>query len=64
MSIVLYLSVLKSLQVDFDKSKHLSDAYIKKRQQERDKLIEKEREKEESERRRKELEEMKREQEL
>ena len=53
-----------NIKVDFDKTKHLSDAYIKKRQQERDKLIDKEREKEESERRRKELEEMKREQEL
>merc|ERR1712062_714605 len=53
-----------NIKVDFDKTKHLSDAYIKKRQQERDKLIDKEREKEESERRRKELDEMKREQEL
>ena len=52
------------LKVDFDKSKHLADSTIKKRGNEREKLIEKERDKEESERRRKELEDMKRQQEL
>ena len=41
---------LISIQVDFDKTKHLADSTIKKRQQEREKLIEKEREKEEKER--------------
>ncbi len=51
-------------QVDFDKTKHLAESTIKKRQQEREKLIDKEREKEESERRRKELEELKRQDEL
>lgn len=50
--------------MDFDKTKHLADSTIKKRQQERDKLIEKEREKEDAERRRTELERMKREEEL
>ena len=52
------------MQVDFDKTKHLADATIKKRTQEREKLIDKEREKEENERKRKELEEMKRADEL
>ena len=50
--------------MDFDKTKHLAESTIKKRQQEREKLIDKEREKEESERRRKELEELKRQDEL
>ena len=57
-------TVLTSIQVDFDKTKHLADSTIKKRQQEREKLIEKEREKEESEKRSKELAEMKRQDEL
>ena len=51
-------------QVDFDKTKHLSDSSIKKRGQEREKLIQKEREKEDAERRKRELEELKRSDEL
>merc|ERR1712083_1293279 len=53
-----------NIKVDFDKTKHLADSTIKKRQQEREKLIEKEREKEESERKSKELAELKRQDEL
>ena len=50
--------------MDFDKTKHLADSTIKKRQMEREKLILKEREKEESEKKTKELEELKRQDEL
>jgi len=57
-------SWVANIKVDFDKTKHLADSTIKKRQQEREKLIEKEREKEESERRSKELAELKRQDEL
>merc|ERR1711976_935813 len=57
-------SWVANIKVDFDKTKHLADSTIKKRQQEREKLIEKEREKEESEKRSKELAEMKRQDEL
>ena len=46
--------------MDFDKTKHLAESTIKKRKIEREKLVEKEREKGESERRHKEIEEMKR----
>ena len=53
-----------SFQVDFDKTKHLADSTIKKRQMEREKLILKEREKEESEKKTRELEELKRQDEL
>merc|ERR1712088_809341 len=53
-----------NIKVDFDKTKHLADSTIKKRQQEREKLIEKEREKEESEKRSKELAELKRQDDL
>ena len=63
-SILFFWILLYALQVDFDKTKHLADATIKKRSQEREKLIDKEREKEEAERKRKELEEMKRADEL
>ena len=63
-SFTLFWSFWFTLQVDFDKTKHLADATIKKRSQEREKLIDKEREKEENERKRKELEEMKRADEL
>ena len=51
-------------QVDFDKTKHLAESTIKKRSQEREKLIQKEREKDEAERRKAELEELKRAEEL
>merc|ERR1719367_1507786 len=57
-------SWVANIKVDFDKTKHLADSTIKKRQQEREKLIEKEREKEESEKRSKELAELKRQDEL
>jgi len=53
-----------NVKVDFDKTKHLADSTIKKRQMEREKLILKEREKEESEKKTKELEELKRQDEL
>ena len=39
------------MQVDFDKTKHLAESTIKKREKEREKLIQREREKEEAERR-------------
>ena len=60
----LYLTEYLSVQVDFDKTKHLADSTIKKRQMEREKLILKEREKEESEKKTRELEELKRQDEL
>lgn len=41
-------------QIDFDRTKHLSDASIRKRRLERDRLMAKEREQEEQERRAKE----------
>ena len=44
--------------MDFDKTKHLAESTMKKRKIEREKLVEKEREKGESERRHKEIEEM------
>ncbi len=50
--------------MDFDKSKHLSEASIKLRAQVRERLVQKEREKDEEERRRQELEELKRADEL
>merc|ERR1719273_174449 len=53
-------SWVANIKVDFDKTKHLADSTIKKRGQEREKLIEKEREKEEAERRSKEPAELKR----
>lgn len=51
-------------QIDFDKSKHLAESTIKRRNQVREKLVLKEREKDEAERRRQELEELKRSDEL
>ena len=60
----IWSNLFLSPQVDFDKTKHLPDSTIKKRGQEREKLIDKEREKEESERRSKELAELKRQDDL
>jgi hypothetical protein len=51
-------------QVDFDKTKHLAETTIKKREEERDRLRKKEMEKEDAERKKKELEELKRTEEL
>lgn len=48
------------LQVDFDKTKYLAESTIKKREEEREKLVQSEREKEEKERRDRDLEELKR----
>ncbi len=53
-----------NIKVDFDKTKHLAESTIKKREKEREKLIQKEREKEEAEKRRKHLDELKRADEL
>eukprot|EP00095_Tigriopus_kingsejongensis_P001020 maker-scaffold2058_size21661-snap-gene-0.8 protein:Tk01020 transcript:maker-scaffold2058_size21661-snap-gene-0.8-mRNA-1 annotation:"hypothetical protein HELRODRAFT_62550" len=50
--------------VDFDRSKHLAESTIKRRAQERDKLVQKEREHDEMERREEELQELKRSEEL
>lgn len=50
-------------QVDFDKTKHLSDKYIRKRRIEREKLEQLEREKEERVRREREEEERKKQEE-
>ena len=49
-----------SFQVDFDKTKYLAESTIKRREEEREKLVQSEREKEEKERRDKDLEELKR----
>ena len=49
-----------NLQVDFDKTKYLAESTIKKREEEREKLVQSEREKEEKERRDRDLEELKR----
>ena len=46
--------------MDFDKTKHLAESTIKRRTQEREKLVAEEREKEEADRRQKYLEEIKR----
>ena len=51
------------LKVDFDKTKHLSDPAIRRRKNEREKLMAQEREKEEKERKEQELQEQKREEE-
>ena len=51
------------MQIDFDKTKHLSDKSIRKRRIEREKLIQLEREREERVRREREEEERKREEE-
>jgi len=45
--------------VDFDKTQHLAESTLKRRAQERDKLVQEERDKEEKHRREKELEELK-----
>lgn len=52
------------MQVDFDKTKHLAESTIKKREKEREKLIQREREKEEAEKRKRQLDELKRADEL
>ena len=44
------------VQVDFDKSKHLSESMIKKRKEERERLIKEEADKEENEKKRSKLE--------
>ena len=44
------------MQVDFDKSKHLSESMIKKRKEERERLIKEEADKEENEKKRSKLE--------
>ena len=49
-----------NIQVDFDKTKYLAESTIKKREEEREKLVQSEREKEEKERRDRDLEELKR----
>ena len=51
---------IRNLQVDFDKTKYLAESTIKKREEEREKLVQSEREKEEKERRDRDLEELKR----
>jgi arginine/serine-rich splicing factor 17 len=53
-------SWVANIKVDFDKSKHLAESTIKKREKEREKLIQKEREKDEAEKRRSDLDELKR----
>ena len=50
--------------MDFDKTKHLAESTIKRRAQERERLVLEEREKEETERRQQDLEELKRADEL
>ena len=50
--------------MNFDKTKHLAESTIKRRAQEREKLVEEERDKEEKKRREKDLEELKRAEEL
>ena len=57
-------SWVANVKVDFDKTKHLAESTIKKRSQEREKLVQKEREKEDALRRKTELEELKRSEEL
>jgi arginine/serine-rich splicing factor 17 len=51
------------LKVDFDKTKHLSDPAIRRRKNEREKLMAQEREKEEKERKEQEHQEQKKEEE-
>ena len=53
-----------NIKVDFDKTKHLAESTMKKREKEREKLIQKEREKEEAEKRKRQLDELKRADEL
>jgi len=53
-----------NIKVDFDKSKHLAESTIKKREKEREKLIQREREKDEAEKRKRQLDELKRADEL
>lgn len=48
-------------KVDFDKTKHLSDPAIRRRKNEREKIMAQEREKEEKERKEQELQEQKKE---
>ena len=50
--------------MDFDKTKHLAESSIKKRTQEREKVVQEERQREENERRQKDLDELKRAEEL
>jgi hypothetical protein len=45
--------------VDFDKTKHLAESTLKRRGQEREKIVQEERDKEDKQRRDKDLEELK-----
>lgn len=56
-TIILKMKMFNILQVDFDKTKHLSDRSIKKRRMEREKLEQLEREREEKVRKEREEEE-------
>ena len=53
-------NIFNNLQVDFDKTKYLAESTIKKREEEREKLVQEEQEKDKKERRDKDLEELKR----